>query len=319
MRTIQTVLLLLEEVSGLKVNFNKSMLTGVNISPSWLLEAATVLNCETGLIPFVYLGLPIGGDGRKLSFWKPVLDRITARLSSWNNKYLSFGGRLVLLKSILSSLPVYFLFFFQAPTGIISSIGSIFLIFFWGGCEVSKKIAWIKRDSVRLPVSRVGLGIRRLWEFNLSLLGKWCWRMMVDKVGLWYRVLKARYGGRLKEGGSNSSRWWRTICKVREGDGLAVGRWFDDNIRRVVGNGRNTFFWTNNWLGGIPLKLQFNRLYELFVHKECTVEDMARAGWEEGGVGWVWRHRLLVWEEDSVRECVTLLNNIVLQANIQDQ
>ena len=64
------------------------------------------MNCRTGMLPFVYLGLPIGGDDQKLSFWKPVVDRISARLSSWNNKFLLFGGRLVLLKSILSSLPV---------------------------------------------------------------------------------------------------------------------------------------------------------------------------------------------------------------------
>jgi hypothetical protein len=55
-RTIRVVFLLLEEVSGLKVNFNKSMLTGVNISSSWLSEAASVLNCRTSMIPFVYLG-----------------------------------------------------------------------------------------------------------------------------------------------------------------------------------------------------------------------------------------------------------------------
>lgn len=30
--------------------------------------------------------------------------------------------------------------------------------------------------------------------FNVSLLGKWCWRLLVDKEGLRYRVLKARYG-----------------------------------------------------------------------------------------------------------------------------
>ena len=124
--TIRAVLLLLEEVSGLKVNFNKSMLTGVNIPSTWLSEATSVLNCRTGTIPFVYLGLPIGGDSRKLSFWKPVVDRIVARLSSWNHKFLSFGGRLVLLKFFLSSLPVYFLSFFKAPTGIISSVESIF-------------------------------------------------------------------------------------------------------------------------------------------------------------------------------------------------
>jgi len=43
------------------------------------------------------------------------------------------GGRLVLLKSVLSSLPVYALSFFKAPAGIISSIESLFNSFFWGG------------------------------------------------------------------------------------------------------------------------------------------------------------------------------------------
>lgn len=54
-RTMRAVLLLFESISGLKVNFNKSMLTGVNITDSWLSEAATVMNCRKGTIPFVYL------------------------------------------------------------------------------------------------------------------------------------------------------------------------------------------------------------------------------------------------------------------------
>ena len=124
--SIRALLLLLEEVSRLKVNFNKSMLTCVNIPSTWLAEAASVLNCRTSTIPFVYLGFPIGGDSRKLSFWKLVVNRIIARLSLWNNQFLSFGGRLVLLKYVISSLPVYFLSFFKAPAGIISSIASIF-------------------------------------------------------------------------------------------------------------------------------------------------------------------------------------------------
>jgi len=138
---------------------------------------------------------------------------------------------------------------------------------------------------------------------------------------LWYRVLRARYGevgGRIQEGGRDSSMWWRTICHVREGVGSGVGNWFDDNIRRVVGNGRNTFFWTDNWLDGAPLKLQFSRLYELSVHKECSVEDMARLGWGEGGLAWGWRARLMAWEEDSVRECSALLANVILQEHIRD-
>ena len=61
------------------------------------------------------------------------VDQIVARLSLWNNKFLSFGGRLILLKFVMSSLSVYFLSFFKAPSCIISSIESIFKSFFFLG------------------------------------------------------------------------------------------------------------------------------------------------------------------------------------------
>lgn len=54
-----------------------------------------------------------------------------------------------------------------------------------------------------LERSMGGLGVRQLKEFNLALLRKWCWRMLVDRGGLWHRVLVARYGeeaGRLEVG-----------------------------------------------------------------------------------------------------------------------
>lgn len=41
-------------------------------------------------------------------------------------------------------------------------------------------------------------------------------------------------------------------------------------------------------------------------------------GWEEGGNTWVWKRRLLAWEEECVRECYVLLSNVVLQDHIQD-
>ena len=116
--------LLFEAMSGLKINFHKSMLVGVNVSDTCLNEAASVLSCKVGKAPFVYLGLPIGGDPRRLVFWQPVLLR---------SKFLSFGGRLILLKSVLSSLPVYALSFFKASSGIISVLESLFINFFWRG------------------------------------------------------------------------------------------------------------------------------------------------------------------------------------------
>lgn len=51
-------------------------------------------------------------------------------------------------------------------------------------------------------------GVRQLKEFYVGLLGKWCWRMLLDRGGLWYRVLFVRYsevgGGIVLPGGR---RW----------------------------------------------------------------------------------------------------------------
>ena len=108
-KALKAVLLLFESISGLKVNFHKSMLFGVNVNDYWLHEAVVVMYCKYGRIPFLYLGLPIGGDPRKLQFWYPLVERICSRLSGWKCKNLSLGGRLVLIKFVLSSILVYFL------------------------------------------------------------------------------------------------------------------------------------------------------------------------------------------------------------------
>jgi len=125
-RALRAVLTLFADMSGLKVNFHKSLLVRVNIGETWLTKEASVLNCKVGKIPFLYLGLLIGGDPRKLAFWEPVMDNIKTRLSWWQSLFLSFGGSLILLKYVLTSLPLYALSFFKAPSGIISLIESIF-------------------------------------------------------------------------------------------------------------------------------------------------------------------------------------------------
>ncbi|GAU35424.1 hypothetical protein TSUD_375140 [Trifolium subterraneum] len=93
------------------------VLVGVNIHESRLNDAASALHCNVGKIHFLYLGLHIGGDPRRLIFWEPVLTHIKNRLSGWKRHFLSFGGRLILLKFVLTYLPVYALSFFKAPSG----------------------------------------------------------------------------------------------------------------------------------------------------------------------------------------------------------
>jgi hypothetical protein len=95
-RSMRAVLLLFEAMFGLKVNFHKSMLVGVNITESWLVEATSIMNCKVGQVPFLYLGLSIGVDPRRLEFWDPMLNTIKSRLLLWKSRFLSFGGRMTL-------------------------------------------------------------------------------------------------------------------------------------------------------------------------------------------------------------------------------
>jgi len=71
-----------------------------------------------------------------------------------------------------------------------------------------------------------GLGERRLKECNIALLAKWCWRCLVDRDGLWFKVLSSRYGeerGRIREGARLGSAWWREIVKIRDVIGVEGG------------------------------------------------------------------------------------------------
>jgi len=163
--------------------------------------------------------------------------------------------------------------------------------------------------------------VRRLKEFNIALLGKWCWRMLVDRGGFWYRVLVARYGEeaeRLEVGGRSVSHWWREIVKIGDGVGEDDGGWFAERVSRVLGDGTNTFFWLDRWVGDVPLCRRFARLFDLMTNKFSTVADMYARGWEEDGEAWSWRRRLWVWEEDMVEECRTLHDIVIVQSNVSD-
>lgn len=81
-------------------------------------------------------------------------------------------------------------------------------------------------------------------EFNTALLGKWCWSLLVNRGGLWYRVMVGRYGEeavRLVVGGLSSSLLWREVVKIRDGVRVDGGGWFEDSIVRRVGNRVDTF------------------------------------------------------------------------------
>jgi hypothetical protein len=87
--TLKAILRGFEMVSGLKVNFWKSSLMGINVSQEFMTLASTFLNCKTRVVSFKYLGLPVGANPRRMMTWEPLLESLRKRLSTWGNKYVS--------------------------------------------------------------------------------------------------------------------------------------------------------------------------------------------------------------------------------------
>jgi hypothetical protein len=73
------------------------------------------------------------------SEWQSVIDRFEKRLSSWKRKLLSSGGRLVLINSVLSSLPIFMMSFFEVPAGVLQKLDVIRSRFYWQGGHSKKK------------------------------------------------------------------------------------------------------------------------------------------------------------------------------------
>jgi len=97
------------------------------------------------------------------------------------------------------------------------------------------------------------------------------------------------------------------------------GGWFGARVSRVLGDGKNTFFWFDNWIGDVPLHRRFGRLFDLATNKLISVADMFDLGWEERGEAWRWRRRLWTWEEEMLEACRLLLDGVSVQVNIIDR
>lgn len=67
------------------------------------------------------------------------MERIDRKLSSWKGKYLSMGGRITLLKVVLTSIPIYLLFGFRCPVSLVKRIEKIQQGFLWNDTLKERK------------------------------------------------------------------------------------------------------------------------------------------------------------------------------------
>ncbi|CAL5358449.1 unnamed protein product [Camellia sinensis] len=302
---IKRILRCFEIMSGLQINYHKSVVCGVGISSTLCQEFASKLHCIYQNLPLKYLGMPLGANPSRKLTWQPVIEKFKLKLASWKRRFLSFAGRLTLIKAVLSSLPIYYLSLFKMPTGVAKEIAKIQSTFLWGGSNLRRKIHLVKWGEVTLSKSQGGLGVKRIDLMNVCLLLKWWWRFGAEEKVLWKDVICKKYYGSTEEWspalvrGGKMSKIWKDIVGIVVSKPEVLG-FFNSNTTIELGDGSRTKFWLDNWAGSVCLKV------------------LARVGQHD----WhsLFRRSLFVWEMEELDRLKGMLCNAAeLRGNVTDK
>ena len=136
-------------------------------------DLALELECKAGDLPSRYLGLLLRAPFKSVAVWDVIKERFRKKLAMWKKQYISKGGRLILIRSTLSNMPICFMSLFSMPRQVMLRLENIQRDFLWNGGALVQKPHLVKWSTVCLEKRKGGLGVRNFSLMNLALLSKW--------------------------------------------------------------------------------------------------------------------------------------------------
>jgi hypothetical protein len=121
-----------------------------------------LFGCESGALPFRYLGIHIHHGTLRNAEWIHVESCFVSKLGCWRSKMLSYGDMFVLINSVLASLPMVMLSFLKIPKGVRKMLDYYRSNFFWQSDKTKKKYRLTKWNIVCRPMGQGKLGIEVL-------------------------------------------------------------------------------------------------------------------------------------------------------------
>ena len=154
-----------------------------------------------------YLGLPENLGGSKIQVFCFVQDRLNNIVNGWTFKFFTKGGKEVIIKSVITTLPNHTMSCYRLPKATVKKLTS----------AVSQN--WKSWDRVCANKDEGGLGFKDITDFNTSMLGKQLWHLVEKPNTLFSRVFKGRYhmnASPLEPIRSYSPSYgWRSIVSAR--------------------------------------------------------------------------------------------------------
>jgi hypothetical protein len=238
----------------------------INVPSEKMKILSQTLNCQIGKMPFIYLGLRLGLAKPRKQHFLPLIQRIEKRLSCSSN-FLSQAGRLVLVNSVFSALPTFFMCTLKIPKTIIKQIDIFRRNCLWRGNDLSSKkpplISWV---SVTQRKVNGGLGVLRLETQNEALLIKFLHKFFNNNDLPWVNLIWNNYylSHGLPDHRNIGSFWWKSMIKLLPN--------FKGLAHPVIGNGKSISFWDDQWSQNIA-RQKFPELFSFVKNTKLSIKE----------------------------------------------
>jgi hypothetical protein len=113
----------------------------------------------------------------------PLIDKVADYLPGWKAYLMNRAGRLVMVKVVLTAVPIYHLITLDLPKWFFKAIDKRRHGFLWKGHDkvngCNCLVAW---EKVQRPVEYGGLGIHHLELLGSALQIRWLWAQKTNPV-----------------------------------------------------------------------------------------------------------------------------------------
>ncbi|XP_062006018.1 uncharacterized protein LOC133723218 [Rosa rugosa] len=193
----------------------------------------------------IYLGMPLIHFRVTKNTYAGLVDKAQSRLASWKGKVLNMAGRLTLIQSVNSSIPIYAMQTAKLPMKLCDKLDKLNRDFLWGDTEQKRKVHLSSWDLVCRPKCNGGLGIKKTTDMNKAMLAKASWRVTQNEQGLWNKIYKEKYL-------HSDSLLHENYRKPPNCSSTWTGVVYGANLLRKglmwrIGNGASTKFWVDRW------------------------------------------------------------------------
>lgn len=181
LRNVKIFLTTYEQASGQAINYHKSTVVFSSKIPTrHRTDLLGVLDMGQSSLLIKYLGSYLHKGITRISHCTDLLSYIDRRLQSWQQRLLGVAGRVVLIKSVLSSLPLHLMAGTRLSKSIIKALEARFAQFFQG----PSRYHWLSWAKLCLPTQEGGLGVHDLISIQAAYFCK-VWHLYHCSDSLW--------------------------------------------------------------------------------------------------------------------------------------